>query len=164
MTGTVEHRMADLGLVLPPPPTPAANYVPFVRHGELVQLAGVAPSKDGRYVHVGKVGRDLTLEDGREAARLCALNLLANLRVACGGDLDRVRQVLMVRGFVNADEAFEQVPAVVDGASDLIAGVFGPEVGRHARTSIGCATMPGRVAVEIDALVVVDDRGPESRP
>lgn len=121
-----------------------------------MQLAGTAPSENGRYVYVGQVGRDLTIEQGKAAARLCALNLLATLRDACAGDLDRVRRFLMVRGFVHADTQFEDVPAVINGASDLIISVFGSDIGRHARTSIGCATLPARVAVEIDALVVTD--------
>ena len=151
--------MRQLNLVLPPQPVPAANYLPFVREGRLVQLAGVAPTQDGAYAVVGKVGRDLGLEDGRRAARICALNILANLKAACGGDLDRVRRFMMVRGFVNAAEDFAGVPLVVNGASDLIVDVFGLEIGRHARTSIGCATLPSRVAVEIDALVMIDDDG-----
>jgi enamine deaminase RidA (YjgF/YER057c/UK114 family) len=159
MNATVERRLREVGLTLPPQPVPAANYLPFAREGGLVQLAGVAPTEHGAYAVVGKIGRDLTLEDGQRAARLCALNMLANLRAACGGDLDRVRRVMMVRGFVNAAEDFEGVPLVMNGASDLIVEVFGPEIGRHARTSIGCATLPSRVAVEIDALVVIDSTG-----
>jgi enamine deaminase RidA (YjgF/YER057c/UK114 family) len=148
-----------LGLVLPGRPTPAANYRSFVRDGRLVCLAGVAPTENGAYAVIGKVGKELDLEDGRRAARICALNMLANLKAACGGDLDRVHRIAMVRGFVNATEDFEQAPLVINGASDLLVEVFGAEIGAHARTSIGCATLPGRVAVEIDALVIIDDTG-----
>jgi enamine deaminase RidA (YjgF/YER057c/UK114 family) len=124
MDGTIARRLSELGLVLPPQPLPVANYLPFVREGRLVQIAGVAPTENGRYAVVGKLGRRLTLEDGRRAARLCALNILATLRAACGGDLDRVRRVMMVRGFVNAAEDFEDVPLVINGASDLIVEGF----------------------------------------
>jgi len=159
MGQTIERRLAELSLILPAQPKPAANYVPFVRDGRLIQLSGVAPSQNGVYAVVGKIGRDLDLKDGQRAARICALNLLANLKAACGGDLDRVRRFMMVRGFVNAADDFEQIPLVVNGASDLIVEIFGPEIGRHARTSIGCASLPSRVAVEIDATVIVDDAG-----
>jgi enamine deaminase RidA (YjgF/YER057c/UK114 family) len=144
MTGLVAQRLLDLQLTLPPPPLPVANYAPFVT--------------DGVYAVVGKVGKELDLAAGRRAARLCAINLLAALKNACEGDLDRVRRVVMLRGFVNAAEDFEDVPLVMNGASDLLVEVFGLEVGRHARTSIGCATLPGRVAVEIDALVSISTR------
>jgi len=155
MKGLINLRLAELGLELPSPPRPAANFRPFMRAGGFVQLAGVAPSEGGRYTAIGKVGRDIDLAEAKDAARLCALNLIANLQLACDGDLDRVLQFVMVRGFVNAVEEFEQVPAVINGASDLIVDVFGSEIGSHARTSIGCATLPSRVAVELDALVLV---------
>jgi enamine deaminase RidA (YjgF/YER057c/UK114 family) len=158
MAGAIERRLAELNIALPVPPPPAANYAPFVREGNLVQLAGVAPSENGRYAVLGKLGRDLKLEDGRRAARLCALNALANLKAACDGDLDIVQRFIMVRGFVNASEDFEDTPLVMNGASDLIVEIFGSFVGTHARTSVGCATLPGRVAVEIDALVLIDKR------
>jgi enamine deaminase RidA (YjgF/YER057c/UK114 family) len=158
MTGLVAQRLLDLQLTLPPPPLPVANYAPFVTDGHLVQISGVAPVEGGVYAVVGKVGKELDLAAGRRAARLCAINLLAALKNACEGDLDRVRRVVMLRGFVNAAEDFEDVPLVMNGASDLLVEVFGLEVGRHARTSIGCATLPGRVAVEIDALVSISTR------
>lgn len=157
MKGLVEQRLAALGLTLPPDPVPVANYLPFARDGRFVQVAGQAPSENGVYTFVGKIGRELTLADGRRAARICALNILAILNSACGGNLDKIRRVIMLRGFVNATEDFEKVPLVIDGASDLIVDIFGAEIGRHARTSIGCATLPSRVAVEIDALVAIDE-------
>ena len=156
-----DRRLDELGLVLPQAPTPAANYLPFASAGGLIQLAGVAPSSNGAYAVVGKIGDDLDIEDGRRAASICALNLLAVLKLACEGDLDRVQRFVMLRGFVNATAEFERVPFVIDAASDLIISVFGPQVGSHARTSIGCATLPGRVAVELDALVLLRE-SPES--
>jgi enamine deaminase RidA (YjgF/YER057c/UK114 family) len=156
MTGMVAQRLLELQLTLPPPPVPVANYVPFVADGHFVQISGIAPIEAGAYAIVGKVGRELDLVAGRRAARLCAINLFAALENACDGDLDRVRRFVMLRGFVNATEEFEDVPLVMNGASDLIVEVFGSAVGRHARTSIGCATLPGRVAVELDALVSIE--------
>jgi len=157
MAGRVDQRLSALRLSLPAPPAPVANYLPFSREGQLVQIAGVAPVHDGAYAVVGKLGGDVSLKDGKKAAQLCALNLMSVIKQACGGDLDRVRRFLMVRGFVNATDDFEEVPAVMNGASDLIVEAFGPDVGSHARTSIGCATLPSRVAVELDALILIDD-------
>ncbi len=156
MTENINQRLKEQSILLPPPPVPSANYIPYVRHGNLVQLAGVAPTENGKYGVVGKVGSDLTLEDGVRAARLCALNAVTNLKMACNGDLGRDRQFMMIRGFVNATEDFDKVPKVMNGASDLILQIFGDEIGKHARTSIGCATLPSRVAVEIDCLVIID--------
>ena len=156
MSDGIDRRLEELDIILPSPPPPVANYQSFARVGSLVQLAGVAPVENGRHAVIGKVGRDLDIDAGRRAARLCALNLLANLRLACEGRLGRVSRILMVRGFVNAASSFERVPQVIDAASDLILSVFGPKIGHHARTSIGCATLPYRVAVEIDALVLLD--------
>lgn len=155
MSARVGRRLEAMGLALPPPADAVANYRPFVRFGGFVQLAGAAPVENGHYAVVGKVGGDLDIEAGRRAARLCALNLIATLQDACEGDLDRVQRFLMIRGFVNATEAFERVPHVIDAASDLVIALFGPEIGSHARTSIGCTTLPSRVAVEIDALVAL---------
>lgn len=156
MTGTVAERLRMLGIALPPPPQPAANYAAYVRNGNLVQVAAVASARsDGSFI-MGKVGSELSLDEGYEAAKACALHLLAVLDQACAGNLDCVRQLFKVRGFVNATDSFEPIPRVIDGASDLFVSVFGPEIGRHARTSIGCATLPGRVAVEVDLLAICD--------
>lgn len=159
MSKVIDSRIQQLGIILPTKPIPSANYVPYVRYENLVQLAGVAPTENGEYAVVGKVGHSLDFADGVRAARLCALNALSNLREACGGDLDRVRKFMMVRGFVNASEGFMKVPQVMNGASDLFISVFGEKIGTHARTSIGCSTMPSRVAVELDCLVVIDAEG-----
>jgi enamine deaminase RidA (YjgF/YER057c/UK114 family) len=159
MSDLINSRIRKLGITLPPNPIPSANYVPYVRYGDLVQLAGVAPTENGVYAVVGKVGHSLDFADGVRAARICALNALSNLKNACGGDLDRVKKIMMVRGFVNASEGFMKVPQVMNGASDLFISIFGDEIGTHARTSIGCSTMPSRVAVELDCLVVIDADG-----
>lgn len=159
MTSAVAARLRALRITLPPSAQPAANYVPFVRENGLVQVAAVASARSNGRLIVGKVGRELPLESGYAAARLCALQLLAVLNDACDGNLDRVRRVVNVRGFVNATEEFELIPRVIDGASDLLIDVFGPEIGRHARTSIGCATLPSRVAVEVDLLAAISTDG-----
>lgn len=157
----IAQRLTELGITLPPSPPPAGAYLPYVRHDDLVQLAGVAPRRAGQqgYAYTGKIGRERSLEEGIDGARLCALSLLANLNAACGGDLDRVRRIMMVRGYVNAIDTFEEVPRVVNGASELFITVFGEKIGAHARTSIGCGTLPSQVTVEVDALVVIDAKG-----
>jgi len=151
MTGNIEKRLDELGLVLPPAPAPAANYVPFVVTGSLVHVSGQIPMEDGKVQHQGKVGADLSLEQGQAAARLCAVNLLAQLKAACDGDLDRVRRCIKLGGFVNASADFEQHPAVINAASDLFGEVFG-EAGRHARFAVGASSLPFNVAVEIDGI------------
>lgn len=157
MSATVANRLRELGLILPEPSPAVATYLPFAREGRFLQVSGVAPTENGAYTLVGKVGRELNLDDGRRAARICALNLLSVINEACGGNLDRVRRFFMIRGFVNAAEDFEAVPEVMNGASDLIVDLFGNDIGAHARTSVGCATLPGRVAVEVDVLILIDE-------
>ncbi|UUX97189.1 RidA family protein [Aquabacterium sp. J223] len=154
----VEDRLAELGLELPVPPTPIANFVPWRLHGGLVWLAGQVNEWNGTVPFVGKVGREFDLAQGQQAARLCALNLLACLKLACGGDLQRVRGCVNVGGFVNCAPAFEFVPAVVNGASDLFVALWG-EAGRHARTAVGVASLPRRAAVEVNAVFAVDALG-----
>lgn len=152
----IEDRLATLGLALPAPPTPIANFVPWRRSGNTVYLAGQVCEWNGSLPYVGKLGREFTIEQGQQAARLCALNLLACLKLAGDGDLGRVRRCLRVGGFVNCEPDFEFVPMVVNGASDLFAGLWGDECGRHARTAIGVASLPRRAAVEVDAIFEMD--------
>ncbi|MCW5625281.1 MAG: RidA family protein [Burkholderiales bacterium] len=147
----IERRLEELGLELPTPPTPVANFLPFTRMGPWVLLAGQVNEWNGTVPYVGKVGGALDVPAGQRAARLCALNLLACLRLACDGDLDRVARCLQVRGFVNATPDFDGVPAVINGASDLFVELLG-DAGRHARTAVGVATLPRRAAVEVDAV------------
>jgi enamine deaminase RidA (YjgF/YER057c/UK114 family) len=149
---SVEDLLATLGLVLPTPPTPIANFLPWRRSGSTVYLAGQVCEWNGGVPYVGKLGREFTVEQGQRAARLCALNLLACLKLACDGDLARVQRCVRVGGFVNCEPEFEFVPMVVNGASDLFAMLWGDECGRHARTAIGVASLPRRAAVEVDAI------------
>jgi enamine deaminase RidA (YjgF/YER057c/UK114 family) len=147
----IEARLAELGLELPTPPTPIASFLPYRVHGQVVYLAGQVNEWNGTVPFVGKLGREFDVGAGQQAARLCALNLLACLKLACEGDLDRVQRCLRVGGFVNCEPEFEFAPAVVNGASDLFVAVLG-ERGRHARTSVGVASLPRRAAVEVDAI------------
>jgi enamine deaminase RidA (YjgF/YER057c/UK114 family) len=154
MTGRIVARLEELGIELPQPATPVANYVPFVRSGHAVFIAGQLPRRGLERPFVGKLGRDLGIEEGRAAARLCALQVVAHLSAALQGDLDRVARCVRLGGFVNSAPEFEGQPAVLDGASDLIVQIFG-DAGRHARTAVGVNALPYDVAVEIDALFEV---------
>ena len=151
MPSAVDKRLAELGIVLPSPGAPGGNYVPFVVAGDLVFMAGQVARTEGRMAYAGKVGRDLGIEQGQAAARLCALNLLAQLKVACNGNLDRVARCVRLGGFVNCAADFKDQPKVVNGASDLMIEVFG-ERGKHARTAVGVAALPSDSAVEVEAV------------
>ena len=151
MAGQITMRLAELGIELPEPSAPAANYVPYVLSGNLIFVSGQVTVWNGELRFIGKVGADLSLEDGIEAARLCALNLIAQARDAAGGDLDRIKRVVKLGGFVNAGPDFTDHPKVINGASDLMVEVFG-EAGKHARFAVGAGSLPLGVAVEIDGV------------
>lgn len=151
----VEARLRALGIDLPAAATPAANYIPWMRVGALVFIAGQVTARDGRFEYIGKLGREYGVEEGRAAARLVALNVLAQLRDALDGDLDRVRRCVKLGGFVNATPEFTDHPKVMNGASELMIEAFG-DAGRHTRTAVGVAGLPFGVAVEIDAIFEVD--------
>lgn len=150
----IDQRLHELGVTLPVPPSPAANYVPALRSGNQLFIAGQTPVVDGRAQFVGKVGAALSIEQGQQAARLCAINVLAQAAKALGGDLDRVVRVLRVGGFVNAAPEFTEHPLVLNGASDFLVAVFG-EAGRHVRTAVGAGSLPRGAAVEVEALFEV---------
>lgn len=151
MAGTVEQRLADKNIQLPAPAAPAANYVPWVVSGNLVFISGQLPVIDGALQYSGSVGRDVTIEDGQAAARLCALNILAQLKAACDGDLDRVVRCVKVGAFVSADPGFGDHPAVINGASDLIVEALG-DAGKHARFAVAAPSLPLGSPVEVDAI------------
>ncbi|MEE8623651.1 MAG: RidA family protein [Alphaproteobacteria bacterium] len=151
MAGRIEARLAEFNIALPQAATPVANYVPYVVSGPLVFLAGQVTVWNGEIRFVGKLGRDFTVEEGQEAARLCGLNLIAQARAACEGDLDRVVRCVKLTGFVNSMPDFTDQPKVMNGASDLMTEVFG-ESGRHARAAIGVNTLPLGVAVEVEGI------------
>jgi enamine deaminase RidA (YjgF/YER057c/UK114 family) len=151
MSGTIEARLKKLGIALPQASAPVANYVPFTVSGKLVIVSGQVSVRDGKPEFVGKLGREISIPEGQQAARLCALNILSHLKNACGGDLDRVKQVLRLGGFVNCTADFTSMPQVVNGASDLMVEVFGDK-GRHARAAVGVSSLPLGVAVEVEAM------------
>ena len=146
----VEDRLAALGIVLPQPTAPFANYVPFVRTGALVHVSGQV-SRDDTGGVTGIVGEDLDLEAGQRAARLCAIGIIAQLKVACDGDLGRVKRIVKLVGFVQGGPSFFDIPQVLNGASDLMVEAFG-EAGRHARSAVGVYRLPMNFAVEVDAV------------
>jgi enamine deaminase RidA (YjgF/YER057c/UK114 family) len=148
-----EHKLIELGLALPAPPKPVATYIPAVLAGELLFLSGVIPFRDGKLVVEGKLGRDLTVEQGYEAARVSLLNALAIVRQELG-TLDRVKRIVRMTGHVASAEGFVQQPAVINGASDLLVQIFG-EAGRHARVALGAAELPLNAPVEIELIVQV---------
>ena len=148
-----EAKLIQLGLELPPPPRPVASYVPAVRVGDLLFLSGVLPFREGRVTLSGKVGRELTLEQGSEAARLAALNVLALLKESCG-TLDAVARIVRMVGHVACVDGFVQHPTVLNGASDLFVAVFG-EAGRHARVALGAVGLPFDAPVELECIVQV---------
>jgi enamine deaminase RidA (YjgF/YER057c/UK114 family) len=154
--GTVEERLAELGIKLPTPAAPVANYVGTVRSGNLLFVSGqICFGLDGKLsdAHKGKLGAEISMEAGVEAARLCAINVLAQVRGAIG-DLDGVERCVRLGGFINAMPTFAAVPAVMNGASDLMVAVFGDK-GRHARSTIGVAELPADAAVEVEAIFAV---------
>lgn len=150
MAGRIEAHLKAKGIELPDASTPAANYVPFTKVGDVVYVSGQVSQWNGERRFIGKLGAQFGVEEGRQAARLCALNLVAHARVAAGGDLDRVR-VLRLTGYVNSAPDFTSQPQVVNGASDTMVEIFG-DAGRHARSAVGVASLPGGVAVEVEAI------------
>ncbi len=147
---SIEARLAELGVTLPAAPAPAANYVPFVVSGNLVHISGQI-SQNAAGLIKGKLGVDVTVEQGAEAAKCCAISLLAQLKAACGGDLTRVVRAVKLTGFVNSAPDFTDQPKVINGASDFLVAALG-DAGRHARAAVSAGSLPLGVAVEIDAI------------
>lgn len=149
----VEERLSALGLTLPQPNPPVANYVPFVRVGDLVHISGQVSVDAGGGIR-GTVGEEVDIESAKAAARLCGVNLIAQMKAACDGDLDRVVRVVKLGGFVQAGANFLEIPQVVNGASDLMVEAFG-DAGKHARSAVGVYRLPLGFSVEVDAVVQV---------
>jgi enamine deaminase RidA (YjgF/YER057c/UK114 family) len=154
MPSNLDARLESLGIELPTPSVPGANYVPFLRTGALVFLTGQLSQWNGERRFIGKLGREFGVEQGQQAARLCALNLIAQVRQALDGDLDRVVRCVRVAGYVNSSPDFTAQSQVMNGASDLFVQVFG-EAGRHTRMAVGVAALPYDVAVEVEAVFEV---------
>jgi enamine deaminase RidA (YjgF/YER057c/UK114 family) len=153
MAGTIDARLADQGIVLPDAPAPAANYVPYVRAGDLLFVSGQISQGPAGLIR-GRLGETMDVAEGAEAARRCGLSLLAQARAACDGDLDRILRVVKLTGFVNSTGDFTDQPKVINGCSDLMVAVFG-EAGRHARAAVSAPALPLGVAVEIEAVFQV---------
>ncbi len=151
MESALEQKLAAMGLVLPNAAAPAANYVPFTVSGKQIMVSGQLPMRDGAVAYTGRLGDGVDVETGQAAAALCALNLLAQARNACEGDLNRLGRCLKLGGFVACTPDFADHPKVINGASDLIAGAMG-EPGQHARFAVGVASLPFGASVEIDAI------------
>jgi enamine deaminase RidA (YjgF/YER057c/UK114 family) len=151
MAGRIDARLSELGIELPESAAPVANYLPFVASGGLVFVAGQVTSWKGKHQYVGKLGVEVSIEEGYQAARVCGLNLLTQFRAACDGDLDRVKRLVKLGIFVNSAPDFTRQPEVANGASDLMVEVFG-DAGRHARFAVGAPALPLGVAVEADAV------------
>lgn len=151
----IASRLEKLGINLPEPPKPVASYVGFVREGNLVFVSGQLPFLDGKLFRTGRLGDGVTIEEAAAAARVCAINLLAQAKAACGGDLEKIRRCVRLGAFVACTPAFADHPKVVNGASDLMAEVLG-EKGQHARTSVGVASLPLNACVEVEAVFAVD--------
>ncbi len=153
MTGKIDARLAEKGITLPAASSPAANYIPSVRTGNLLFISGQVPMLDGKITHAGKVGETYSIDEGYQAARVCALNIVAQAKAALG-DLDQVVRVVKLLGFVNGVPTFPDAPKVINGASDLMVEVF-DEAGRHARSAVTVASLPMGVAVEVEAILEI---------
>lgn len=151
MAGRIENRLKELGISLPSPPAPVASYLPHTTVGNLVFVSGQVTLAPEGLKFVGTVGAELSVEEGHAAARLCAINVVAQAREALAGDLDRVKRCVKLTVFVNAVPGFTQHPEVANGASDLIAEIFG-DAGRHSRAAVGAGSLPRNVAVEVEAI------------
>ncbi len=154
MAGEVDARLAELGIEIPEAAAPVANYVGYVKTGNLVFVSGQVPLVGGEFKFQGKVGSDFSVEQGQEAARICAINIIAQLKAATGGDLDRVGRIVRLGGFVNSTPEFGDQPKVINGASDLMVAVFG-DAGKHCRAAVSAGSLPLGVAVEIDAIAEI---------
>ena len=147
----IEEKLSAIGINLPIPAAPVANYVGFVKSGNVVFISGQLPLENGKLQFIGKVGSEISADEAKKAARLCAINILAQLKLACDGNLDRVTRCVKLGIFVNGEANFKDHPAVANGASDLIAEIFADK-GKHARAAVGSGSLPFGVAVEVDAI------------
>lgn len=151
---TVDKKLQNLGINLPEVLAPVANYVGFVKSGNMVFVSGQLPIENGQLKYVGKVGSQISTDEAKVAAKICAINIISQIKSACGGDLEKVKRCVKLGVFVNGDANFTDHPLVANGASDLMVEVFG-EAGKHARAAVGSGSLPRGVAVEVDAIFEV---------
>ena len=151
---TIESRLADMGVTIPEPAVPLASYVGHVSHNGLVTVSGQLPLVDGKLSHTGLLGAGVSIEEAAEGARICAINILAQIKVACGGDLERIERCIRLGGFVASTPDFTDHPKVINGASDFIGEALG-EKGAHARAAVGVAALPLNACVEVEALFAI---------
>ncbi|MEH6630944.1 MAG: RidA family protein [Halopseudomonas aestusnigri] len=155
MTGTVDARLKELGIEIPQPAKAVANYVGYVTSGNTVFVSGQITAKDGEILYKGKLGDTMSVEEGQEAARLCGINIIAQLNAATNGNLDRVKRIVKLGGFVNSTPDFVDQPKVINGVSDLMVEVFGDK-GVHARAAVSAPSLPLGIAVEVDCVAEID--------
>jgi enamine deaminase RidA (YjgF/YER057c/UK114 family) len=149
----IEHKIKELGLILPEAPKPVAEYIPAKKIGNLVFTSGQGPIKDGKFIYVGKIGGEVSLKEGYESAKICAINCLAAIKSVIGS-LDKIDEIIKVKGYVNSTSDFYRQPEVVNGASELIVKIFGKK-GKHARSALGTSVLPGNIPVELEMIVKV---------
>jgi len=147
----IENKMKEIGLILPEVPKPIAEYIPAKKIGNLVVTSGQGPIKDGKFIHVGKVGGEVNLEEGYESAKMCALNCLAAIKSIIGS-LDEIDEIVKIKGYVNSTPDFYRQPEVINGASELVVKIFG-EKGKHTRSALGTSVLPGNIPVELEMIV-----------
>ena len=152
----IEANLVKLGLALPPLSLPKGNYASYVKRGNMIYLSGHLPQPSVGSLILGRLGENMNIEEGQHAAKLAGLQLISTLKEACGGDLDRIRKIIKITGFVNSASSFTSQPAVINGCSDLLGQVFGTDIGKHARSAVGVNVLPLGVPVEIEAIVEVD--------
>lgn len=151
----IDEKLKSLGITIPTPLAPVANYVGFVKSGNQIFISGQLPIENGEIKYIGTVPNKVSVEDATKAAKLCAINLVAQLKIACDGNLDRVKKCVKLGIFVNGEKEFFDQPIVANGASDLIVEIFG-DAGKHARAAVGAGSLPKNVAVEIDAIFEIE--------
>lgn len=153
--GQIDQRLKELGIALPTPAKPIANYVPWVITGKLAFISGQGALRDGKLEYLGRVGDTVSDDDAVQSARLCAVNIIAQLKDACGGDLDRVKRIVKLVGFVNSTPDYKDHPKILNGASNLMVDVFGDK-GRHARSAVGSPSLPLSLSVEVEAVAELE--------
>ena len=151
---SIDKKINDMGLILPEVASPVANYVPFKIHNDILYISGQGPIKNGKILYQGKIGDDLTIEDGIEASKICCLNILSIIKHACNSDWDKFKEIVKIGGFVNCSDNFSEHPKIINGASDMLVEILG-EKGKHTRFAVGSNSLPLNMSVEIEAMISI---------